>query len=159
MSAVADLSCEYTLTTGGGTITFNDGTLGDGLDKYWLTAINGLDGPAIRAPVDLVPFGDGGIIHTFRKGPRRVTFDGMLLIQSSNSQADCQRLRNDLAVDLEDALASIIATSGTLAWTPAGQSGQSLSVFNEIGLSIQYSDNYAVANFSFGLISAAADPS
>lgn len=156
---MADVSCEYLLTTGGGNITFNDGTLGDGSDKYWLTAINGLDGPSIRAPVDLVPFGDGGIIHTFRKGPRRVTFDGMLLIESSNSQSDCQRLRNDLAADLQDALDAILDAAGTLSWTPAGQSAQSLSVFNEIGLSIQYSDNYAVATFSFGLISAAADPS
>lgn len=156
---MADVSCEYLLSTGGGNITFNDGTLGDGTDKYWLSAINGLDGPSIRAPVDLVPFGDGGIIHTFRKGPRRVTFDGMLLIESSNSQADCQRLRNDLAADLEDALDAILDSAGTLSWTPAGQSAQSLSVFNEIGLAINYSDNYAVATFSFGLISAAADPS
>jgi hypothetical protein len=33
-----------------------------------------------------------------------------------------------------------------------------LSVFNEVGLSINYSDNYAVANFSFGLVSEAAEP-
>ncbi len=156
---MADVSTEYLLTTSGGNITFNDGTLGDGMDKYWLTSVNGLDGPVIRAPVDVVPFGDGGLIHTFWKGPRRVVLDGMLLIESSTSQALCQTLRNDLAADLEAALASIIQAAGTLAWTAAGQSSQSLSVFNEIGLSINYSDNYAVANFSFGLISAAADPS
>lgn len=156
---MADLACEYLLATGGGNVTFNDGTLGDGTDKFWLTSIQGLDGPVIRAPVDVVPFGDGGIIHTFWKGPRRVVFDGMLLIESSRSQADCMEIRNDLAADLSAALDSIIQTAGTLSWTPAGQSGQSLSVFNEIGYSITYSDNYAVANFSFGLISAAADPS
>lgn len=156
---MADLATEYTLTTGGGTITFNPGFLGDGIDKYWLTAINGLDGPAIRAPVDLVPFGDGGLIHTFRKGPRRVVFDGMVLIESTHSQADCQRIRNDAAVYLGQVLDSILATSGTLTWTPEGQpDALSLDVFNEIGFSITYSDNYAVANFSFGLISAAADP-
>ncbi len=156
---MADLATEYLLTTSGGNITFNDGALGDGQDKYWLSAIQGLDGPAIRAPVDLVPFGDGGIIHTFRKGPRRVVFDGMLLIESSKSQADCMEIRNELAADLEDALDAILDTAGTLSWTPAGQSGLSLSVFNEIGYTITYSDNYAVANFNFGLISAAADPS
>lgn len=156
---MADLSTEYTLATGGGTITFNDGTLSDGVDKYWLTSINGLDGPVIRAPIDLVPFGDGGIIHTFRKGPRHVVFDGMLLILSSTSQADCQTLRNDLVADLEAALNSILTTAGTLTWTPAGQSALSLSVFYEVGLSVNYSDNYAVANFSFGLVSAASDPS
>ncbi len=159
MSAVADLSCEYVLATSGGNITFNDGVLGDGQDKYWLTNIQGLDGPVIRAPIDVVPFGDGGLIHTFWKGPRRVVFDGMLLIESSNSQADCMTIRNDLAADLEDALDAIIQTAGTLSWTPAGQSGLSLSVFNEVGYSITYSDNYAVANFNFGLVSAAADPS
>ncbi len=156
---MADVSCEYLLATSGGNITFNDGTLGDGQDKFWLTSIQGLDGPVIRAPIDLVPFGDGGIIHTFRKGPRRVVFDGMLLIESSMSQADCMDIRNELAADLSDALDSIIQAAGTLSWTPAGQSSQSLSVFNEIGYSITYSDNYAVANFNFGLISAAADPS
>jgi hypothetical protein len=156
---MADVSTEYLLTTSGGNITFNDGVLGDGQDKYWLTSVNGLDGPLIRAPVDLVPFGDGGIIHTFRKGPRHVVLDGMLLIESSNSQALCQTLRNELVDDLMTALDAILTTSGTLTWTPAGQSSQSLGVFNEIGLSINYSDNYAVANFSFGLVSAAPDPS
>ncbi len=157
---MADLSTPYTLTTGGGNITFNDGFLGDGQDKYWITNINGLDGPVIRAPVDNVPFGDGGLVYDFRKGPRHPVFDGMLLIESSNSQGDCQMLRNDLAADLTDALDSILPpTFGTLSWTPAGQSALSLSVGYEVGLSITYSDNYAVANFSFGLISAAADPS
>lgn len=156
---MADLSCEYVLTTGGGNITFNDGVLGDGTDKYWLTSIQGLDGPLIRAPIDVVPFGDGGIIHTFWKGPRHPVFDGMLLIESSNNQADCMTLRNDLAAALSAALDSIIQTAGTLTWTPAGQAALSLSVFNEVGYSVTYSDNYAVANFSFGLVSAAADPS
>jgi hypothetical protein len=156
---VADITTSYTLTTPGPDITFNSGSLGDGTDKYWLTAIAGLDGPSIRAPVDLVPFGDGGIVHTFRKGPRRCTFDGILLIESSNSQADCQELRNDLAFNLQSALASIIAASGTLAWTPAGQAAQSLTVYNEVPLSIQYTDNYMVSTFSFGLVSEAADPS
>lgn len=155
---MADLSTAYTLTTGGGNITFNSGVLGDGTDKYWLSSVNGLDGPVIRAPVDLVPFGDGGIVHTFRKGPRRPVFDGILLIESSSLQSACQELRNDLVADLEDALDSIIATSGTLGWTPAGQAALSLSVYYEVGLSVTYSDNYAVANFSFGLVSEAADP-
>ena len=155
---MADVSATYTLTTPGPDIVFNAGTLGDGTDKYWLSAINGLDGPVIRAPVDLVPFGDGGIIHTFRKGPRHPVFDGMLLIESSPSQSVCQELREDMVADLASALDSIITVAGTLTWTPAGQSGLSLSVFNEIGYSITYSDNYAVANFNFGLVSAAAEP-
>src|SRR5688572_6606002 len=148
---MADISTQYVLTTPGPDITFNAGTLNDGTDKYWLTSVQGLDGPAIRAPVDLVPFGDGGIVHTFRKGPRRATFDGMLLIESSTSQADCQELRNDLVEDLLDALASIIQASGTLAWTPVGQAAQTLVVYNEVPLDIRYTDNYTVSTFSFGL--------
>jgi hypothetical protein len=156
---MADITTSYVLTTPGPDITFNAGTLGDGTDKYWLANINGLDGPAIRAPVDLVPFGDGGIVHTFRKGPRRVTFDGWLMIESSTSQADCQELRNDLAFELQSALESIIDATGTLAWTPAGQAAQSLTVYNEIPVTFPYTDGYMVQTFSFGLISEAAEPS
>ena len=126
------------------------------MDKYWIDSITGLDGPSIRAPVDLVPFGDGGIIHTFRKGPRRVTIEGMLLLDPPTYE-DCQARRNTLAFNLQDALASIIAASGTLAWTPTGGAAESLTVFNEIPLNITYTDNFLVSRFSFGLISASAD--
>ena len=156
---MADISVPYVLTTPGPDITFNAGSLGDGTDKYWIMNIRGLDGPAIRAPVDPVPFGDGGIVHTFRKGPRRVLIDGLYLIESSYSQADCQDLRNALHFALLSALESIIDAAGTLAWTATGQAAQSLSVFNEVPLEAPYSDNYAVQNFSFGLISEAAEPS
>lgn len=155
---MADLKVTYTLTTPGPDIIFNDGTLGDGTDKYWIQNIRGLDGPSIRAPVDVVPFGDGGIVHTFRKGPRRVLFDGIYLIESSTSQGACQDLRNDLHFQLLAALESIIDATGTLAWTATGQGALSLTVFNEVPLEAPYSDNYAVQNFSFGLISEAAEP-
>jgi hypothetical protein len=153
---MADLTVEYTLATPGPDITFNDGTLGDGVDKYWLDAIAGLDGPAIRAPVDLVPFGDGGIVHTFRLGPRRVRFEGMLLLDPP-TLVDCQERRNTLAFNLQDALASMIAASGTLTWTPTGGAGETLTVYNEIPLEITYTDNFLVSRFSFGLISEAAN--
>jgi hypothetical protein len=155
---VADLIVQYVLTTPGPDITFNSGPLGDGVDKYWIQSIQGLDGPAIRAPVDPVPFGDGGLIHTFWKGPRRVLIDGILLLDPSTT-FECQERRNDLAFNLQDALASIIAANGTLAWNPTGSVGaKSLTVRNEIPLDIRYSDNYMVSTFSFGLVSAAADP-
>lgn len=153
---MADVATIYTLTTPGPDITFNQGDVGDGTDKYWITAIRGLDGPSIRAPVDPVPFGDGGIVHTFWKGPRRVVIDGILLVESP---VDCMERRNDLAANLMSALSSIIAASGTLSWTPTGQAAQSLTVFNEVPLEISYTDNYLVATFSFGLVSEAADPS
>lgn len=68
-------------------------------------------------------------------------------------------LRNNLAFALQTALASIITTAGTLSWTPQGQAAKSLSVYNEVGLDIRYTDDYLLSNFSFGLVSAAADPS
>lgn len=155
---MADVATSYELTSGSGTLTFNDGTLGDGTDKYWLANIQGLDGPVIRAPVDLIPFGDGGIIHTFRKGPRRVVFDGMILIESSRSQTDCMPIRNTMLGYLDAVLQGCLTIAGTLTWTPSGASPQELEVFYEVGLNVTYSDNYAVANFSFGLISASSDP-
>ena len=156
---MADLTVEYTLTTPGPDITFNDGTLGDGVDKYWIQAIQGLDGPSIRAPVDPVPFGDGGLIHTFWKGPRRVLFDGILLLDPANCD-DAQERWNDLTFNLEDALDSIIAASGTLTWNPTGSEGaKSLTVYNEVPLDIRATDNFYSRTFSFGLVSEAADPS
>jgi hypothetical protein len=156
---MADVSTTYTLTTPGPDISFNVGDALDSTDKYWITAIRGLDGPSIRAPVDDVPFGDGGLVHTFWKGPRRVLVDGMLLI---GSLTNCQVRRNTLAGALESALESIIAADGTLAWnfeTLSGTTAQSLTVRNEVPLDIAYTDNYQVTTFSFGLVSAAADPS
>lgn len=156
---MADIVTEYLLTTPGPDITFNDGQLGDGTDKYWLNSIQGLDGPVLRVPVDPVPFGNGAIVHTSWKGGRRVTFDGMYLIESSMSQADCQALRNALHFNLMSALASMIApASGTLAWTATGQAALNLTVFYEVPLSAPYTDNFMVQNFSFGLISEEADP-
>lgn len=156
---MADVATTYTLTTPGPDITFNVGDIGDGTDKYWITAIRGLDGPSIRAPVDPLPFGDGGLVHTFWYGPRRVQVDGMLLIEDP---VDCMMRRNTLAADLLDALAAIRSpASGTLSWnfvTSSGTDAESLTVFNEVPLEIGYSDNYTVSTFSFGLISAAANP-
>ena len=155
---MADLTVEYTLTTPGPDIVFNDGTLWDGLaDKYWIDAIQGLDGPTIRAPVDLVPFGDGGIVHTFRLGPRRIIFDGMLLLDPP-TLTNCQARRNDLRDNLLSALASIVTASGTLAWTDTGASSYSIAVFNEVGCQITYTDDFRVSRFSFGLVSEDANP-
>jgi hypothetical protein len=156
---VADVTTSYVLTTPGGTITFNDGVLGDGTDKYWLTS-----GPRglrsdLRPPFDLVPFGDGGIGHTTRRAPMFPIFDGMYLIESSSLQSQCQTLRNDMAVALEDALDTILSpTTGTLTWTPEGQGALSLAVSYFVTLDDPYGDNYAVQNFSFGLFSEAAFP-
>lgn len=151
-----DIVTEYTLATPGGTITFNDGTIGDSSDKYWLQIVQGLDGPEIRAPVDPVPFGHGGIVHTFWRGPRRPAFEGVFLIESSSNQSDCQAIRNVMSEALRVALDSIVGADGTLSWTPVGFSARSLTVQNEIGLEVRYEQDYRLSSFSFGLISEAS---
>lgn len=155
---MADITTTYTLTTSGGNIVFNDGALGDGTDKYWLTSVNGLRSQ-LRTPFDVVPFGDGGTSYTTRRAPTLPIFDGLYLIESSRNQADCQELRNAMAEDLEAALDSILSpTTGTLTWTPIGGSSQSLAVSYWVTLDDPYGDNYATQSFTFGLYSNAAVP-
>ncbi len=155
---MADITTTYTLQTGAGTIIFNDGQLGDGTDKYWLTSVNGLRSQ-LRTPFDVKPFGDGGTSYTTRRAPTFPIFDGLYLIESSRSQADCQELRNEMADDLEAALDSILSpTTGTLTWTPIGGSSQSLAVSYWVTLDDPYGDNYATQSFTFGLYSNAAVP-
>lgn len=154
-----DLGAEYTLTTPGGTITFNDGDLQDGTDKYWLMNIQGLDGPGIRAPIDNVPFGDGGLVHSFWKGPRHVVLEGVLITESVGwpSAGDaCRQRQNEMEEDLIDALESILQANGTLAWTPLGLAARSLTVRHDVTLEFSAIENFALKQFTFGLV--AADP-
>ena len=150
---MADLTAPYTLA-GTGSVVFNNGLPGDGTDLYWIQAIRGLDGPAIRAPVDDLPFGDGGIVHTFWKGPRRVTLEGVLIVQSVPTGGSCQPQLNTMETALNGVLDSILDVDGTLSWN-----GSSLAVRYEGSLDIQPAENYATRSFTFGLVSAAADPS
>jgi hypothetical protein len=159
---VADLSCTYTYTTPGGTITFNNGDLGDGTDKFWIQKITGLDGALVRAPIDNVPFGDGSLIHTFRKAGRRPLLEGVLIVESVQPWGpDCQEALNAMEADFRTAVNSNIAASGTLAWTPAGQGAQSLTVYHlgEPPLDFPPEANYALRSFILSLVSPAADPS
>src|SRR5574337_1424944 len=153
---MADYVAVYTL----GSISFNNGTLFEGstTDLYWIANITGLDGPTIRAPIDDVPFGDGGLIHTFWKGPRHVVIEGSLIVQSTD-QNGCQAVFNDMEDALKSELDSILDSAGTLSWTPAGGSAQSLSVYYEVPAVFAPTDNYRLRSFTFGLVSPAADPS
>lgn len=157
---MADYATEYTLATPGGTIVFNGGVLGSGStdDLFWIANVNGLDGPTLRVPIDDVPFGHGGIVHRSWKGPRHPQFEGSLVVQSIPFGGPCQPVLNDMEDDLNAALDSILApTSGTLSWTPAGKSLQTLTVFYEIALDIEPENNYVTRAFSFGLVSESAD--
>jgi len=152
---MADYSCTYTL----GAIVFNNGTFGHGStdDLYWIDTIHGLDGPTLRVPQDDVPFGHGGIVHRSWKGPRHPIFEGRLIVQSVGL-GGCQAVLNTMEAALNAALDAILApTSGTLSWTPAGGSPESLTVFYEQTLDVQPADNYRTRTFEFGLVSESAD--
>lgn len=156
---MADISATYTLATPGGTITLNSGDLKDGTDKYWLSNIQGLDGTSIRAPIDNVPYGDGGIVHDFWKGPRHVVFEGTLVTESVGFPSvgdDCITVQNAMEAALITALESTLRADGTLTWTPLGQGARSLTVRHDVTLEFSAAENYAIKNFTFGLV--AADP-
>lgn len=158
---MADYTTTYTLSTGAGTITFNNGQLGGGSldDLYWISVIHGLDGPSLRVPVDDVPFGHGGRVRRSWKGPRHPLFEGSLIVQSVPfGSSSCQEILNGMENDLNAALDSILApTNGTLTWTPTGLGPISLSVFYEVPLDIQPENNYVTRSFTFGLVSEDAD--
>ena len=126
---MADLVCTYTYTAPGGTIVFNNGQLRDGTDKFWLQSIQGLDGPNVRAPVDLVPMGNGSLLHAFWLSGRTPVLEGVLVIESVPlNSSGCQTALNEMEDNLRAAVESNIAATATLAWTPTGQSSQSLTV-------------------------------
>lgn len=158
---MADYTTTYTLSTGGGTIIFNDGQLGNNSldDLYWISTIHGLDGPTLRVPIDDVPFGHGGVVHRSWKGPRHPIFEGSLVVQSvAFGSSSCQEILDDMEDDLNAALDSILApTAGTLSWTKANGNSSSISVFYEVTLDIQPENNYVTRSFSFGLVSESAD--
>lgn len=155
---MADISVQYDLVTPGGTINFNDtGTdlFNDyGVDEYYITDIQGLDGAPIRAPVDNRPQTHGGLVHPFFKGPRRITVEGALMIRSTRIGNAVRILRNQMEDDLFDALESILDVDGTLGWTPAGGSARLLTVRNEIPLEFR---GIELKTFTFGLIAANPD--
>lgn len=156
---MADYSCEYELNCGiGGTITFNNGSLGTTDDLYWISTINGLDGPVLRVPVDDVPFGDGGIVHRSWMGPRHPVFEGSIIVQSV-SLGNCQARLNEMEEDLRLALDAILApVAGSLIWTPTGSMVTfGLDVFYEVSLDVQPTENYRLRSFNFGLISESPD--
>lgn len=154
---MADLATPYTYTASGGTIIFNNGQLGDGTDKYWLQSILGLDGPNVRAPVDNVPMGNGSLLHSFWLSGRTPVLEGVFVIESvSPWGADCQEALNEMEDNLRAAVESNVAATATLAWTPTGQSAQSLTVKHngQPRLDITPVENFMLRQFVFGLIAA-----
>ena len=149
---MADVGVPYVLYTGGGNVSFNDGSA----DQIYINEIHGLAGPPVRAPIDPVPYGDGGIVHDFWKGPRHIIVDGIFLITSTRIQNSIVVIRNEFEEDLRLALESIFAADGTFVWTPQGQAERTLIVRHDVQLECIHDQNYLLSTFSFGLV--AADP-
>ena len=151
---MADVGVQYMLTTSGGTVNFNDGSA----DQLYITKPFGLDGSPIRAPIDDVPFGHGGIVHPAWKGPRFIVIDGVMLITSTRQGNAIVEIRNDFEEVLRLALESILApVEGTLAWTPQGQSARSLDVNYNVQIDFDHEQNYQLETFHFGLVAANPD--
>jgi hypothetical protein len=156
---MADLITAYTYTTSGGTIIFNNGTLGDGTDKFWLHNVGGLDGPNVRAPIDHRPQADGSLLHRFWMAGREPVLEGVLIIETVPLQSSsCQTALNVMEAALRDAVESNVGASATLAWTPSGQAAASLTVYHHgiPRLDITPIENFHLRSFVFGLVSASA---
>lgn len=159
---MADYTTTYTLAGTSTTVVFNDGELGGGSldDLYWISDIDGLDGAPLRAQIDNAPQADGGIVHTFWKGPRHINIQGDIIIQSVPFGSNCLAERNDMEEALRVVLEEIIRADGTLTWTPLGQGtgGQrSLTVRNDVPLDFSPTNNYITQGFTFGLVAANPD--
>lgn len=152
---MADVGVPYVLTTPAGTVTFNDGTA----DQFYITEIQGLGGTPIRAPMDDVPFGHGGLWYDFWEAARPIAVDGIFLITSTRVMNAVVVIRNQMEEVLRTylrSIASLTADTGTLAWTPQGQSARMLTVRNNVPVDFVHEDNYVTESFHFGLV--AADP-
>jgi hypothetical protein len=157
---VADLTVHYTLSTPGGTIVFNDGTLKNNLDDvYWIQTLHGLDGAPLRTPFNRKAFGNGGRRNRWWKDVRRPIFDGAILIQSVPLGGACQELLNGMEDALRVACDSIGEgdDEGTLSWTPLGGSLRTLTVSCEVPVDFQPIEDYALRSFSFGLFAGNPD--
>lgn len=158
-----DLSVQYTLATPGDDIVFNNTGIDQfnllgGPNEYYITDIQGLDGPPLRTPIDNAPQTHGGLVHPFLKGPRDVTIEGVLMIRSTRIQNDVREIRNQMEKNLREALDAIIGADGTLSWTvdyaDDGPTAHSLTVRNNIRIEFR---GIELKTFVFGLIAANPD--
>lgn len=146
-----DPAVQYTLTSTGGTINFNDGTE----DQFYITEIpTGLAGAPISLGVDAVAFGQGSNSYTAWQRGRQIQIEGVFLVTSTLNQASIQTIRNDMEEELLTVLNGCVnGGTGTLGYTPLGGSPVSLTVKNNVPLECVHDQNYLVRTFSFGLFS------
>jgi hypothetical protein len=140
---MSQYSAPATLTTPGGTITFNPVAGGSG---YYLTNAPGLAQAPLRAPIDAKPQTGGAIIHPFLKDARHPTIEGFILPVVGPTLVS---MMDALVVALE----SIEQADGSWSWTDDGAALKTITVRCEIAV------DYAGARpktYTFGLV--AGDP-
>ncbi len=137
-----------TLTTPGGTITFNAASG----DAYYNdpTQCAGLGQAPLRVTIEDKPQTSGGILHPTFRAARHVTIGGIILIRSASTDSGIVSARTTMIDNLIAALESIENADGTLSWDSAGSS---LTVRSEIPFDPSGS---LVKAYVFGLV--AADP-
>jgi hypothetical protein len=141
-----------TLTTPGGTVTFNDAT-GDTF-LHDPTQCDGLGLMTdLRTSVDAASQTDGGLVHPSFGDARHVTLSGLVLVRSGGDYATA---RNALQGALETALLSIIRVDGTYSWTPTGGSLLTITVRCDLRVKFPAVSGSAAKNYVFGLV--AGDP-
>lgn len=151
---MADLCCPYTVA--GLTINAATGdTLGVAED-----GITGLDGRPIRRQIDPRGQADGGILHTARFGPRIIRFKTIVQIRSVPVKANDAYFAAINAVETAviAALEAVLNSDTTLAWTPTGQSAQSLTVrYGVAGEEVRFPGTMMSKTCLFALVAADDD--
>jgi hypothetical protein len=139
-----------TLDYGPGEVEFHGGG-GELAAGLVLTALEGIGQAPIRAPVDDMPQGDGGIVHQFFYGPRHLTVEGFVLPfgYDATYQANMWGRMDTLTAALD----AILRVDGVFAWTPPGQTAHSLTVRCDVP--VTFTGTFQ-KQFIFGLV--AADP-
>lgn len=153
---MADVACPYTLTTGSGTINFNDGST----QQFYIQSVQGLGTAPMRMPIDDVGYGDGQIGYNWWKSGRHVSIEGIFLVTNGICGPALVAIWNDMEEDLRAALQSISGlqtATGTLAWTPQGLSSRSLTVRHDVPLECPPDQNYLLRAFTFGLFAESPD--
>ena len=153
---MADLACEYVITSSGGTLRLNDGDLGHGSldDLYWVAAIHGPDRGPIRSTVEDQAFGDGGVNHKNWFGPRHPVFEGSLIVQSVPfGSGTCQEILDDMEEFIDTVLNPMIRSPyGTLAFTKRNGTSDTLTIQYEVPADVQPTDGFMLRSFSFGFV-------
>lgn len=146
---MAEYNAPATLTTGGGTITFNDATGDTGIHDAG--NCTGLDQAPIRATIEDKPQAAGGIWQPFLSGPRRVVLAGEIVIRSAGDEAGYLGAVADWENALVAALVSTYAQdNATYAWTASN--GDTYTITVRCELPAVFTGDVPGKRYQFGLV-------